>query len=256
MFVDPLYTLTVVAALLGLYLVGGFVKGAASFGQPMVTISIGVLFLPVPAAIGIAVVPSFLANIVQGYAGREAAPRLVRYWPFYVSLVLGILIGLRIFASLDQGGLQTIIGALLILFSATQLSGLTPPLSPPPRAPVLAVTGLISGLSAGTTSFVAFPSLPVFIAYGLDRKLFALVTSVMFFITMLCVGGGLTMLGLIGRSELLVGLLCCIPSYLGQRIGLSVRDRMSVASLRIFINVVLALVGASLVVRNLAAAFL
>ncbi|MGX1308348.1 putative membrane protein YfcA [Amorphus suaedae] len=249
MFADPIYTLPVIAAILGLYVVGGFVKGAASFGQPMVTISVAVLFIPVPSAIAIAVVPSFLANLVQGYASREVAPQLKPYWPFYVALVTGILIGLRIFASLDQGALQAIIGTLLLLFSATQLAGVSPPLSPPPKPATLALTGLISGLSAGTTSFVAFPSLPVFIAYRLDRRLFALVTSVMFFITMLIVGGGLTALGLFGRGELIMGLACCIPSFFGQKLGLRMRDRMSVTALRLFVNIVLACVGLGLVLK-------
>ncbi|MGX1098333.1 sulfite exporter TauE/SafE family protein [Amorphus sp. MBR-141] len=255
MFADPLYTLPVVAALLGLYVVGGFVKGAASFGQPMVTISVAVLFVPVPAAIAIAVVPSFLANLVQGYANRESAPQLKPYWPFYVCLIAGILIGLRIFALLDQNALQAIIGMLLVVFSVTQLAGLSPPLSPPPRGMVLAASGLISGLAAGTTSFVAFPSLPVFIAYRLDRKLFALVTSVMFFITMLMVGGGLTLLGLFGRGELIMGLACCVPSFFGQKLGLGMRDRMSVSALRLFVNIVLCCVGLGLILKYLGIGF-
>jgi uncharacterized membrane protein YfcA len=249
MFADPLYTLPVIAGLLGLYVVGGFVKGAASFGQPMVTISVAVLFIPVPAAIAIAVVPSFLANLVQGYASREVTPQLKPYWPFYVSLIVGIGIGLRIFASLDHDALQAIIGMLLVVFSVTQLAGLSPPLVPPPKAAVLAASGLISGLAAGTTSFVAFPSLPVFIAYRLDRKLFALVTSVMFFITMIMVGGGLTVLGLFGRGELIMGLACCVPSIIGQKLGLRMRDRMSVSALRLFVNVVLGLVGLGLILK-------
>lgn len=255
MFADPLYTLPVIAAILGLYVIGGFVKGAASFGQPMITISVAVLFIPVPAAIAIAVVPSFLANVVQGYSSRDAAPQLKPYWPFYAALIVGIAVGLRIFASLDQDALQAIIGVLLVIFSVTQLGGLSPPLSPPPKRGVLAISGLISGLAAGTTSFVAFPSLPVFIAYRLDRKLFALVTSVMFFITMLMVGGGLTVLGLFGRSELVIGLACCIPSIIGQKLGLRMRDRMSVSALRLFVNVVLGLVGLGLVLRYLGIGF-
>ncbi|WP_018699054.1 sulfite exporter TauE/SafE family protein [Amorphus coralli] len=252
MGLDPYYTWPVIGALLGLYLLGGFVKGAAAFGQPLVTVSLAAMFMPVPIAIGISVIPSILVNLIQGYASRQAAPRLPRYWPFYLALIIGILIGLRIFSMLDQGALQVIIGCLLIVFSAVQLSGLTPPLSPPPRAPVLAATGLVSGLLAGTTSFVAFPSLPVFIAYGLDRRLFALVTSVMFTITLLMVGGGLTVLGLIGRSELVMGLVCCIPSYLGQRVGLAVRERMSVSALSILVNIILALIGVTFLVRNFA----
>ena len=95
----------------------------------------------------------------------------------------------------------------------------------------------------------------MFIAYRLDRKLFALVTSVMFFITMLMVGGGLTVLGLFGRGELILGLLCCIPSIIGQKLGLRLRDRMSVSALRLFINIVLGLVGVGLVLRYLGIGF-
>lgn len=250
MFADTPYTLPVIAALIGLFFVGGFVKGAASFGQPMVTTSIGVLFLPVPSAVAIAIIPAFSANIIQAWSGRGALPFLRPYLPFFVLLVVGIIAGLNVFVALDQSSLQAVIGALLVTFVVTQLFGFIPPFSPPPSRGVLAATGLISGLAAGTTSFVGFPALPVLIAYRLDRTLFALVTSVMFFITMGLIGGGLTLFGFFGRAELLMGLICCIPSILGQQAGLSVRNRLSVERLRLVINVILGITGVVLVLRG------
>ncbi|MDQ0317067.1 sulfite exporter TauE/SafE family protein [Amorphus orientalis] len=251
MFADTPYTLFVIAVLLLLYLAGGFVKGAASFGQPMVTISLGVLFIPVPAAIAIAIVPAFLSNAVQAWGSWRAVSQLKPYAIFYLALVVGVVIGLSIFALLNQDALRAAIGCLLVVFALTQLLGVSPPLTPPPHRGVLAVTGLVSGVCAGTTSFVGFPSLPVLIAYRLDRALFALVTSIMFFITMSMLGGGLTLLGHFGPAELVVGILCCVPSFFGQRIGLRVRDRMSVIALRRLINVVLAAVGLVLAMRGL-----
>lgn len=251
MLTDSPYTLTVVAVLCALYVVGGFVKGAASFGQPMVTVSLGALFLPVPSAIAIAAIPAFASNLFQAWANRSAAPELKTYRLFYLLLAVGIVIGLNVFAALNQDTLQAVIGAFLFVFALTQIFGFHPPLKPPPHQSVLALTGLVSGLAAGTTSFVGFPSLPVLIAYRVERTAFALITSVMFFITMSTISGGLFLLGLFGRGELLVGILCCLPSLLGQQIGLALRNRLSVERLRLVINLVLAAVGVSLVARAL-----
>ncbi|MEW5422298.1 TSUP family transporter [Amorphus sp. 3PC139-8] len=250
---DSPYTLTVVAVLCVLYVAGGFVKGAASFGQPMVTVSLGALLLPVPSAIAVATIPAFASNIFQAWTSRQAVGELKTYRLFYLLLALGLVAGLNVFAALDQDTLQAVIGVFLAVFAVTQIAGFHPPLKPPPHQSVLALTGLVSGLAAGTTSFVGFPSLPVLIAYRVERAAFALITSVMFFITMSLISGGLFLLGLFGRGELLVGILCCLPSLLGQQIGVRLRNRLSVARLRLVINVVLAAVGISLVLRALEA---
>ncbi|MEJ8570274.1 sulfite exporter TauE/SafE family protein [Microbaculum marinum] len=241
----------ILAALAAIYLLGGFVKGAAAFGQPLFTIPLSSLMLPVPTAIAISVVPVFVSNILQLFQNfavwREALP----YWPFYLTLLIGMVIGLQALTSVDQEALLMVIGALILAFVVTRLIDRRGHLPPPPGRVVMSATGFLSGLAAGTASFVAFPSLLMFTSYDLDRRVFAFLTCVMFIIVTVTLSGGLAAFGLYGRAELLTGALCIAPSAVGQVIGQRIRDRISDRLLRRIMLALLAGIAISLVLRGL-----
>ncbi|QPC41944.1 sulfite exporter TauE/SafE family protein [Kaustia mangrovi] len=241
-------TLLLLAAI---YLLGGTVKGAAAFGQPLVTIPLSSFVLPVPAALAISTVPVFVSNIVQLVQNRHEWRDATHYWIFYLPLAAGMVVGLQALARVDQAVLLVLIGALILVFVTTQSLGLRPALTHPPARGILAGSGLLSGLAAGTTSFVGFPSLLVFTAYGLERRLFALITSVMFLMSTAILSGGLTVLGYYNREELVAASLCTLPSIGGQMIGQRLRNRVSEKQLRALIYVLLSGVAVGLIVRGL-----
>jgi hypothetical protein len=82
-----------VAIIAALYLLGGFVKGTAAFGQPLIVIPLSSFFVPIPTAIAISVGPIIVSNLVQVFQNRSAFARMRRYWPFYLGIVAGIPLG-------------------------------------------------------------------------------------------------------------------------------------------------------------------
>lgn len=111
----------ILAILALIYLLGGFVKGAAAFGQPLFTIPLSSLMLPVPTAIAISIVPVFVSNVVQLAQNYGAWREAKNYWTFYLSLVIGMSIGLQALASVDQEALLLVIGILILAFVATRV---------------------------------------------------------------------------------------------------------------------------------------
>jgi len=240
----------VLAILAAIYVVGGFVKGAAAFGQPLFVIPLSSLILPVPTAIAVSVTPVFVTNVVQLVQNigvwREARP----YWIFYAAILVGMVIGLQALASVDQEALLVVIGVLILAFVATRLIQRRANYPPPPGRLLLVGTGFLSGLAAGTASFVAFPSLLMLTSYDLDRRVFAFLTCVMFILVTVMLTGGLAFFGLYGRDTLIAGLICIVPSAIGQTIGQRVRDRMSDVLLRRIVLALLAGLGLSLILRS------
>lgn len=241
-------TLAVLAAI---YLLGGFVKGAAAFGQPLFTIPLSSLMLPVPIAISVSMVPVFVSNVLQLVQNIGVWREAKAYWLFYLTLVIGMVLGLQALASVDQEALLLVIGLLILAFVITRLVNRRGNLPAPPGKLVLAGTGFLSGLAAGSASFAAFPSLLMFTSYDLDRRVFAFLTCVMFLLVIAMLTGGLAAFGLYGRDALIAGALCVVPSAIGQIIGQRVRDRVSDRFLRRVVLALLAGIALSLIARGL-----
>ncbi|ROO25164.1 TSUP family transporter [Salinisphaera orenii] len=241
----------VLAALIVVYLLGGFVKGAAAFGQPMVTIPLASFLLPVPTAIAISIAPMMAANVVQLIQNRRALAAARAYLPFYATLAVCMIAGLAVLSSAGHERLLVLVGALILIFVAVQLTGWQPRIATPLRLRAQLASGALSGLLAGMTSFVSFPSIPVFVACRMPREQFALVICVMFLLASTLLSTGLSALGVYGRAELIATLVCIAPSAAGQMFGQCVRDRLPERRLRAVVFAMLAAMGVSLVVRGL-----
>ena len=244
-------TLSVVAALVVIYLLGGFIKGAAAFGQPMLTIPLSSLLVPVPVAIGISIAPVMIANVVQLVQNRHAIGSVRAYLPFYTMLALAMGGGLLVLSSVGDAGLLTLIGLLIVVFVTVQASGWQPDIVTPLRLRVQLISGALSGLLGGMTSFVSFPAVPVFVAARMPRETFAMVVGVMFLLASSILSTGLTMLGVYGKREIAVALVCVLPSAAGQMFGQRVRDRLAERRLRAIVLCMLGAMGVSLIVRGL-----
>lgn len=241
----------VLVLLAAIFVLGGFVKGAAAFGQPLFTVPLASLFLPVPTAIAVGLVPVFVSNVLQLVQNFSVWREAIGYWPFYLALTIGMAIGLQALASVDQEALLVVIGVLILAFVASRFVTRRAIRPAPPGRLVLVTTGFFSGLAAGTASFVAFPSILMFTAYDLDRRVFAFLTCVMFILVTTMLSGGLMMFGLYGHDVLVVGAICIVPSAIGQFVGQHVRDRMSDVLLRRIVLTLLVLIAVSLIFRGL-----
>lgn len=241
----------VLVGLIVIYLLGGFVKGAAAFGQPMVTIPLASFCLPVPTAIAISIAPVMAANVVQLIQNRRALSAARAYLPFYAALVACMIAGLAVLSSAGHERLLMLIGAMILVFVAVQSTGWQPRIATPLRLRTPLVSGALSGLFAGMTSFVSFPSIPVFVACRMPREQFALVIGVMFLLASTILSTGLSALGIYGRAELIATLVCVAPSAAGQMFGQYVRDRLPERRLRAVVFVMLGAMGVGLILRGL-----
>jgi len=249
--VEETLTLSTVAILAALYLLGGFVKGTAAFGQPLVVIPLSAFFVPIPTAIAISIGPIIVSNLVQLAQNRSAFPRVKRYWPFYLGIVAGMPLGFEVLVSASQDVLSLLVGTAILVFVMVRASGYRPQLGPSPNGRVLVGTGLASGVSAGATSFVSFPSLLVFTSYEIERREFALAAALMFLLSGVVLSGGLAALGVLGPAEFVTALICMAPSAAGQWLGQRLRDRLEERALLRAVYLLLAASASGLILRPL-----
>ena len=123
--VDPGLLFGVVFA----FCIAGFVKGMVGLGLPTVSLGLLSLFVDLPTAMALLVMPSLLTNIWQAIVGDEFSSLFRRLWLFLFLAVTMVHVGAGLFAMIETAILQRGLGALLLLYSLLALIGKTPQLS-------------------------------------------------------------------------------------------------------------------------------
>jgi uncharacterized membrane protein YfcA len=202
------------------------------------------------SAVVLVVVPLLVTNIfilARAPVERDVLRRLVPLIACYIpSVVLGAFV-LRI-ASISL--LTIVVGALVVLSGGVSLA--SPRFVVPARGEVFASmgTGFVAGAFNGAAS-LAGPVLALYLS-GLRLEKWAFVWA----ITVMFTVGNSTQLVLYTQLNLLSGnvlvfSIAMLPlTWLGQRVGLHIHDRLDPAAFRRLVLVVVILSGVSLVLKG------
>ncbi|CAH1696411.1 putative membrane transporter protein [Hyphomicrobiales bacterium] len=108
----------ILPAVLATFFGAGLVKGVTGMGLPTVAMGVlGALISPLAAA-SLLIVPSFITNVWQLFAGPNFGPLLRRLWPMMPAVVAGTLIGSKWIAGGDPEVTTTLLGIALSVYSA------------------------------------------------------------------------------------------------------------------------------------------
>jgi uncharacterized protein len=247
-------TLGIVSAVLiaAIFFLAGVVKGAAAFGIPLVTMPLLAQLVPVPTAAALVVISILVSNIVQVVQMRHAAGVLRLLWPLYLVLPLTLVVSARLIKVLDPAVLFLLVGVMIELFVALQITRRLPPIPPKLCTPLLSASGLIAGIVGGATSFFAFPSIQIFLALGLAPAEFVFATSAMFVVGSIALGAGYATVGLLPQTELVVSALAVLPLLVGQQLGQRLSQHGSATRFRRVVMALMVFMGISMIARGLA----
>ena len=97
-------------AVLATFFAAGLVKGVTGMGLPTVAMGVlGALLSPLAAA-SLLIVPSFVTNVWQLFAGPSFGLLLRRLWPMMLAVVVGTLLGSTWIAGGDTAVTTTLPG--------------------------------------------------------------------------------------------------------------------------------------------------
>jgi len=233
------------------FVAGGIVKGVISIGLPIVGLPFLTLFVDVPTAVGLLLVPIFASNLVQAAEGRGTLSLIRRFRALMVALVIGIFIGSALLARLDQKLLLLVVGGFAIAASLTVL--LKPSLAISKRTerwlgfPIGLAAGVIGGMST-----LFGPLVTVFvIGLRLDRDEFVKAISLLYSVAAGCLLLGAVWAGTAGARVLLASTLCMVPVYAGMLIGRRIRESIDPALFYRLVLCAVLLGGANMVRQGL-----
>jgi uncharacterized membrane protein YfcA len=211
---------------------------------------VGSLISPLTAAT-LLIVPSFVTNVWQLFAGPSFGTLLRRLWPMMIAIVVGTAMGSSFIASGNTVVTTAALGGALALYSlytlfARQLS--VPKKIEPLLSPLIgAVTGLITG---GTGVFV-IPAVPYLQSLDLSADDLVQALGLSFTISTVALAIGIGAQGAFQLDQMTFSVLAVIPALVGMWAGQLIRNRISSIAFRRGFLMFLFLLGAEMVLRPL-----
>ena len=249
MFLEYFEIITFVVILCSVFF-GGIVKGSVGIGMSMFSVPLIAFILPPTKAMMLLCFPVIVTNFIQMDIKRGISNS--RFFPMFITLFLGILIGGKLILSLNLKTISIIIALTIIIFTSFNFLGLNLNWLKPKYEKIISIfIGFFSGILGGVSTFYAPPIITFLVSLNLAKENFIRTTATMYFLASIPLYSSLIFHGLGNFYDLLVSLIITAPALLGQYFGTKIRVRLSNEIFRKTILVILIIIGFSLLIKNL-----
>ncbi len=249
MFLEYFETITLAVILCSVFF-GGIVKGSVGIGMSMFSVPLIAFILPPTKAMMLLCFPVIVTNFIQMDFKRGISNN--RFFPMFITLFLGIIIGGKLILSLNFKTISIIIALTIIIFTAFNFLGLNLNWLKPKYEKIISIfIGFFSGILGGVSTFYAPPIITFLVSLNLAKENFIRTTATMYFLASIPLYSSLIFHGLGNFYDLLVSLIITAPALLGQYFGTKIRVRLSNEIFRKTILVILIIIGFSLLIKNL-----
>ena len=206
-----------------IFLFAGIIKGLIGLGVPMITLSLMSLFQPVPSAVVITLLPSFLTNVWQGGKGGNFIKLSMKLWGLVVMVPPGVWIGTYFLDKFELPWFSVILGGLLIIFGVLSLSGIDLQVPEGQENYWGILVGIVGGLMLGMTGIFSVPS--VFYLYGLKLNRDELVQALGIVLNIVTVFLAIALyrMGMLYEKQLLLSIGALFGTVCGMVIGQQIR---------------------------------
>ncbi len=220
--VDTASILVIIAT----FMLGGIVKGIIGLGLPSICLALLTLALDLTSAMALILVPSFVTNIWQIFAGKNTKQLFIRIWPFLLMATVSVWFGALALTRSNLALLAILLGILLIIYSIVNLCGLTFTVKKNHEVWVGPLMGTINGIFAGMTGSSVVPGVMFLQAINLSRDALIQAMGMLFALSILALAVAL------GRSNFLtvelgaISAIAVLPALAGMVFGQKIRQRL------------------------------
>lgn len=218
---------SIVAVVLIAFLVSGIVKGVVGFGLPAVSLAILSITLDLQSAIALVVVPAFVTNLRQSCSGGHARDVLNRAWPFLLTTMIAVWIGVMALVKLNHSFLSALLGFLLVIYAIISITGREFQISSRNNAWLGPLLGVMTGLFAGMTGTASVPGIMYLKGIGLSRDSLVQAMGMLFTLCALILGIAMQKHNLLTLEIVTMSCVALIPALLGMLVGERTRKAIS-----------------------------
>ncbi len=210
----------------GALFVGGFTKGIAGLGLPMVAIPLLAFAVNLPTAVALLVLPTVVSNLFQAFQRGAFRPVVRRFRWLLLAFVPTIFIGAKLLVTLDERLLYAVLGVAVL--AITVLIRLAPSFAVGPRTERVLnpVVGAVSGVLGGASSLFGPVIMVYLLSLRMERAEYIATVSLLYFTGAASFGIALTAVGAFGLHQAQYSALALAPVFAGMLTGQKIGERL------------------------------
>lgn len=235
------------AAVLGVFLIAGFVKGVVGLGLPTVSLAALTVFQDLPVAVALMVIPSAVTNIWQAIDGPHTAVLVRRFSLLLLASVVGVWISFGLLLIANPKAMTGLLGITLCVYCLLSLRR-APAFTRVRHERILSpAMGLATGALAGATGSLVMPVVPYLQALRLERDAMVQMMGLSFSVSTCAIGLAALRHGSYDDTLALISAAALVPALLGMKIGQRLRRGLSEVVFRRCLFIGLFIIGVRLV---------
>ena len=232
------------------FALAGFIKGVIGGGLPTISIGILGLVMPIPDAVALVVLPSFITNVWQSL-GPRLWPLFKRLWLMLAGICIGAFLGRDLMTGAYREWTEGGLGLALIVYAIIGLSKLNLHLDPHHEKWVAPPVGIVTGFIAAGTGVFVIPSGPYLQAIGLRKNDLVQSLGITYTISTIVLALITARAGALTPSILWPSVLAVAAALIGMVIGQRLLSRLEEDTFRKIFFAGLLLLGVHIVIRSL-----
>ncbi|MFU0966742.1 sulfite exporter TauE/SafE family protein [Kluyvera ascorbata] len=235
--------------LLAVFILAGFVKGVTGMGLPTVSMGLLGIFMPLPVAAALLVIPSFVTNVLQLVSGPSVGRIIRRLWLMMVLIVLGTVAGASLLIRISPVWSSLGLGMALMIYAVYALVSPALTVSTASEKWLSPLIGGLTGLVTGATGVFVMPAVPYLQSLAWSKEELVQALGLSFTVSTVALAIGLYQHNALPMQSLTLSLLSIAPALMGMWCGQKVRARISAKQFRRCFLLFLLVLGGELALR-------
>lgn len=229
---------------------GGIAKGVTGIGLPIISIAVLVNFLPPSLSIAIVAMPILVTNLWQAVTSKNFMAPVKRFWPLILCFVGSLVLTAQLLAKMETHYLFAILGASLIIFTASNLfRPRVQAIRPSTERWLGPLAGVAGGILGGVSTIWGPPLMMFLMSLHLKKDDWVRTVGLIWFMGSVPLVLSFWANGMLNAQSFPLSVAACVPGMIGILIGEKIRNWINQDTFRKVMLTLLFLIGLNLIRR-------
>ena len=235
---------------LGIFFLGGLVKGTIGVGLPTVTLTLLSFFFDIKDSISFILIPVILTNLVQMLDGKELKSIFQQTKFFLFTSVAFVIPGFLILRAINSSTILLILASLLVLNSCLVLFNKIITIKRHTSFQTQFWIGALTGITTGVTSIYTMPFIFLIQSLKFNKDKLIQLMGLSFFLYSLTQFTLFYSFSMINEKVLLFSSVACVPIIFGVISGKYLRKVLSEQAFKLLFNYMLLISGIVIIIKS------
>jgi len=235
---------------LGIFFLGGLVKGTIGVGLPTVTLTLLSFFFDIKDSISFILIPVILTNLVQMLDGKELKSIFQQTKFFLVTSVVFVIPGFLVLRAINSNTILLILASLLVLNSCLVLFNKIITIKKHTSFQTQFWIGALTGITTGVTSIYTMPFIFLIQSLKFNKEKLIQLMGLSFFLYSLTQFTLFYSFSMINEKVLLFSSVACVPIIFGVISGKYLRKVLSEQAFKLLFNYMLLISGIIIIIKS------